>query len=232
MLLLWGVLVCASAWTSLYYVIKNIFKLESEWACRLLTACHATIVTTLGGFSCYYGPWPFTDPGGPNTLMQITTLIICLGYFLFDFIWCIYHQTEGVTMLIHHAVSIYAISRILMKGVSGTEAVAGIAGLEMTNPFLQLRWFLRSLGYKDTLAFVIVEISFMLMFFFMRILGGGYLFYKIILHPKPDCESKALAGAFYVISWFFMIYITQYFYAKYCCKSRLKENEKEAKKVT
>lgn len=36
-------------------------------------------------------------------------------------------------MLIHHSVSIAALSRILTKGVSGTEAVAG---LEVTNPIL------------------------------------------------------------------------------------------------
>ena len=33
--------------------------------------------------------------GGPNTPLQVTATTICLGYFLFDFAWCLYFQTEG-----------------------------------------------------------------------------------------------------------------------------------------
>jgi len=153
--------------------------------------------------------------GGPSTDLQCITLVISLGYFIFDMIWCLYHQTEGMTMLIHHAVSIVALSRILMKGVSGTEAVAGLGGLEITNPILQVRWFLRSAGYKDTSLFVFTELGFMVMFFIMRIIGGSYLYYCTISHPRPDTEAKLLATAFYILSWVFMAYIVQYFIAKY-----------------
>ncbi|XP_049835198.1 TLC domain-containing protein 5-like isoform X3 [Schistocerca gregaria] len=148
MLSSWTVLATATVWTALYHGIRYQFKLDPEWSCRLLTAFHATLVTVLAVLACFLGPWPFTDPGGPNTTLQCIVLVTSLGYFIFDFIWCLYHQTEGATMLIHHAVSIIAISRVLMKGVSGTEAVAGVGGLEITNPLLQARWFLRSSGYK------------------------------------------------------------------------------------
>ena len=123
-------------------------------------------------------------------------------------------------MLIHHALSILSLSRILMKGVSGTEAIAGLLGLEITNPLLQLRWFLRSSGYKDSIIFALVELVFMAMFFVMRIIGGSYLYYCTISHSRPDIETKVLATAFYLLSWVFMIYIVQYFIAKYCKRSR------------
>lgn len=118
-------------------------------------------------------------------------------------------------MLIHHSVSIIALSRVLVKGVSGTEAVAGLGGLEITNPILQVRWFLRSAGYKDTVIFVLTELGFMAMFFVMRIIGGSYLYYCTISHPRPDIEAKLLATAFYILSWVFMIYIVQYFITRY-----------------
>lgn len=121
-------------------------------------------------------------------------------------------------MLTHHAVSIIAIGRILMKGVSGTEAVAGVGGLEFTNPVLQLRWFLRSTGYKDTLIFFAVEVAFMIMFFIMRIMLGTYLLGSVLFNPQPDIEAKIYATAFYIISWVFMIHIFQYFKNKYISK--------------
>jgi hypothetical protein len=101
-----------------------------------------------------------------------------------------------------------------MKGISGTEAVAGLGLLEITNPALQVRWFLRSAGYKDTVVFVVTELGFMVVFL-MRIIGGSYLFYRTVSHPRPDIEAKALATAFSILSWVFMIYIFHYFIAKY-----------------
>ncbi|XP_047001428.1 TLC domain-containing protein 5-like [Schistocerca americana] len=220
MLSSWTVLATATVWTALYHGIRYQFKLDPEWSCRLLTAFHATLVTVLAVLACFLGPWPFTDPGGPNTTLQCVVLVTSLGYFIFDFIWCLYHQTEGATMLIHHAVSIIAISRVLMKGVSGTEAVAGVGGLEITNPLLQARWFLRSSGYKGTVVFYLTEITFMLTFFAMRIILGSYLFFAVVSHPQPDFESKVYCTAFYVLSWVFMIYILQYFRMKYVIKSK------------
>ncbi|PSN28954.1 hypothetical protein C0J52_26278 [Blattella germanica] len=200
--LMWAVITSATIWTSFYFILKQKYNLEAEWCCRFLTAIHAIIVTFLAAISSYFlGPWPMTDPGGPNTELHCIILITSLGYFIFDMIWCLYHQTEGMTMLIHHAISILALGRILMKGVSGTEAVAGLLGLEITNPILQLRWFLRSAGYKGSILFTLVELAFMIMFFVMRIIGGSYLYYCTVSHSRPDIETKLLASAFYILSW-------------------------------
>jgi hypothetical protein len=63
-----------------------------------------------------------------------------------------------------------------MKGFSGTEDVAGVGRLEITNPILQVRWFLCSAGYKNTVIFVLTEVGFMVMFFVRHIIGGSYLY--------------------------------------------------------
>nr|CAD7412740.1 unnamed protein product [Timema poppensis] len=205
MAVVWGVFASTAVWSILYQGIKWRLDMEPEWACRLLTLCHAVTATSLSALCAYVGPWPLTDPGGPITVLQYGALIVSLGYFIFDMIWCLYHQTEGTTMLVHHAVSIVALGRILMKGYSGTEAVAGIGGLEITNPLLQVRWFLRTAGYKNTIPFVLVEMCFMATFFVIRILGGAYLLYATIAHPRPDLEAKLYATSFFTLSCFFMV---------------------------
>jgi hypothetical protein len=152
--------------------------------------------------------------------MEKFTISNSLGYFIFDIMWCLYYQTEGYTMIVHHLVSLTALSRVLMKGVSATEAISGIGGLEITNPLLQLRWFLRDAGLKGSFIYKLVEVVFMLFFFFMRVIGGGYLVYSVVSHSRPDLEIKLLASAFYVLSLVFMTYIFQYFVAKYFKKAK------------
>lgn len=154
--------------------------------------------------------------------MQKFTLSNSLGYFIFDMVWCLYYQTEGMTMIIHHFVSLMALIVLLVKGVSATEGISGIGGMEITNPLLQIRWFLRTTGKKETWYYTVVEVLFMLLFFFVRVFYGFFLIKRVVLHPKPDLLIKALATSFYLLTVTFMYYIASYFYAKYFKKGSKK----------
>jgi len=37
----------------------------------------------------------FMFAAGPNTALQEFTCAISVGYFVFDFLWCVYFRTEG-----------------------------------------------------------------------------------------------------------------------------------------
>ncbi|KAG8227276.1 hypothetical protein J437_LFUL012190 [Ladona fulva] len=164
-MILWLQVVGSTAsWTALYFIIKHLWRFEPEPTSRIVAAIHGLAATIFSGIALATGPWPFTDPGGPNTPQQLATLSVCLGYFIYDLGWCLCHQTEGVTMLAHHMISIIAITRVMMKGFSGAEASAGAGGLECTNPLLQLRWFIRKAGYKEHFIYKVVELTFMVMF--------------------------------------------------------------------
>jgi hypothetical protein len=147
--------------------------------------------------------------------MQKFTVANSLGYFIFDMVWCLYFQTEGVTMIIHHLVSLTALSSVLITGVSATEGISGIGGMEITNPLLQIRWFLRTTGRKETWYYVVVEVLFMSLFFFVRVAYGFFLIKSVVLHPAPSLWIKALATSFYLLTVTFMYYIASYFWAKY-----------------
>jgi hypothetical protein len=156
--------------------------------------------------------------------MQKFTVGNSLGYFIFDMLWCLYYQTEGMTMIIHHGVSLAALTILLAKGVSATEGIAGIGGMEITNPLLQVRWYLRTTGKKETWYYMLVEVLFMMLFFFVRVVYGFFLIKRVWLHPKPDLLVKSLATSFYLLTVTFMYYIASYFYAKYI-KKRSKKVE-------
>lgn len=81
-------------------------------------------------------------------------------------------------MLAHHFLSIVGLSWCLIAGAYGTELVATIGGAEITNPLLQLRWFMRNTGCYKTLWGDIVDITFMCLFGFVRIILGSMLLYS------------------------------------------------------
>jgi hypothetical protein len=60
----------------------------------------------------------------------------------------------------------------IVSGWYGTELIACICGSEASNPFLQLRWFLRETGKYDTILGEIVDIIFMLLFGGLRIVNS------------------------------------------------------------
>ncbi|XP_072319126.1 TLC domain-containing protein 5a [Eucyclogobius newberryi] len=203
---------CLCGWTGLYFALCRINRLRSyEWNCRLVTLLHgisAICITTYIGY--VDGPWPFDDPGTLNTPLQISALVVSLGYFIFDMAWCVYFCTEGPVMLAHHTVSILGILFTLWLGESGIESCAVIFGSEITNPLLQTRWFLKQTGHHKTVLGDIVDTLFVLLFVVMRIFVGGTMLYCELISPRPRFFIKCGGVAMYAMSWVFMVDIVRF----------------------
>ncbi|XP_046338851.2 TLC domain-containing protein 5-like [Haliotis rufescens] len=210
------VLCCLGLWTLLYLLLCRLNPgRRCEWHCRSVTAIHALLITSLAAWCSFIqGPWPFTHAGGPNTPLQYLTTSICLGYFIFDFSWCLYFKTEGPAMMAHHALSIFGLTVTLVAGKYGTELVATICGAELTNPLLQLRWFLRETGQYHTIVGEIVDILFMGTFGMLRIGVGSVLLYSYFQQPT-DFFGRLGGVCIYAIGWVFWIAIVQYAIKKY-----------------
>ena len=122
-------------------------------------------------------------------------------------------------MLLHHSLSIIGLCWTLVVGKYGTEMVATICGSEVTNPLLQLRWFLKETGRYHTLLGEVVDVAFMLSFFTIRIGIGSLLLYCYFQQPT-DFWGRLGATCIYLISWIFWISIFQYAVYKYTKKYR------------
>lgn len=210
------------AWTDSYFILHTFNRhCSAEWNCRLITVLHAVVATSLCFTSAVLtGPWPFNYIGGSNTSLHNTIMVISLGYFLFDFVWCIRMKTEGAVMLAHHVVSILGLAYCLYQGKTGSELTAVLGASEVSNPLLQLRWFLRERGYyKGKVAFIL-DFLFVSAFWTAR-LGVGSVFHFVCqTSPKLDVVIKGGGQAFYIISVIFGIQIAVYFYKKYIRKRR------------
>ncbi|OWF52429.1 transmembrane protein 136-like [Mizuhopecten yessoensis] len=218
-------------WSTMYFTLCLINSKKSyEWHCRTVTAIHASVVSILSAWCGFVqGPWPFTHAGGPSTPLQLVTTEICLGYFLFDFTWCLYFRSEGLVMLVHHMVSIFGLTFSAVTGHYGTELIAAIFGSEATNPLLQMRWFLKETGKYNTLLGEIVDHGFVFMFGFLRIGIGSCLLYSYF-QQDTDILGRLSGIVLYAISWMFWISIVQYAIRKYKKKFKKWAELADAKK--
>ncbi|XP_036393038.1 TLC domain-containing protein 5a isoform X2 [Megalops cyprinoides] len=208
--------ICLIGWITLYAILCYLNGCRGyEWNCRLVTLFHGILIVCVTAYIGYVdGPWPFTHPGTENTPLQIRAMVLSLGYFSFDMGWCVYFRTEGVVMLAHHTLSIVGMALTLWLGESGIEACAVLFGSEITNPLLQMRWFLRRLGrYEGALAGA-VDLLFVTLFVFMRIVLGGHMLLCELASPRPRLLIKIGGVAMYLLSWVFMVDIARFAWRK------------------
>ncbi|KAG9351472.1 hypothetical protein JZ751_022722, partial [Albula glossodonta] len=205
-------------YTSLCYVNR---RRTYEWNCRLVTLFHGILIVCVTAYIGFIdGPWPFTHPGTENTPLQITALLLSLGYFIFDMSWCVYYRTEGPVMLAHHTLSILGILLALVLGESGIETCAVLFGSEITNPLLQARWFLRKVGRYDTLTGDAVDLLFIVLFASVRIGVGGRMLYCELTSARPSLAVKVGGIAIYGLSCIFMVDIARFACRKSASKFR------------
>ncbi|KAM6972866.1 TLC domain-containing protein 5a [Aplochiton taeniatus] len=207
-----GVFLCLSGWVSIYVYLCNTNGSRGyEWNCRLVTLLHGLLACSFTAYIGYIdGPWPFTHPGTKNSPLQTFTMMLSLGYFLFDMAWCVYFRTEGPVMLAHHTMSILGILLVLWLGESGIEGCSVLFGTEITNPVLQTRWFLREVGRHETLLGDLVDVTFVVLFVFMRVFVGGWMLHCELSSPRPTFVVKCGGVALYAMSWVFMVDIVNF----------------------
>ena len=118
-------------------------------------------------------------------------------------------------MIFHHLLSIYGQALVVFRGRNGAEMMAVLFGSEVSNPSLQLRWFLLESNRKETPLAVFNEYFFVLSFGFWRLIIGTILLYCTWTHPRPDLLAKMGGLTIYLLGWVFWFSIMQLVVKKY-----------------
>ncbi|XP_077967646.1 TLC domain-containing protein 5-like [Styela clava] len=210
----------AILWYTSYRFVKRFNSTKCpEYSCRIITVIHAIIITVINCKLLFFsGTWPFDMLGLPNNPIEIDVISVSLGYFFYDFIWCLHYNTEGPIMLIHHMISIVTMSISLWMGVSGVEVLATIFGSEISTIFLDLRWFIKYHKMHDTTVGITNDILFVLLFVGFRIFLGGYLAYCELLSPAPII-MKLGGSCMYLVNCVFLFQVLSF--ARYKAKKLL-----------
>lgn len=206
------------AWTNLYILLR-IFSgslRPHEFTNRQITAIHGLTVSAASAAVTVSDGLCLSPLAQPSSPLHDSIIVVSLGYFLFDLLWIVGTKAEeSRVMFAHHVISIIAFLYILQQGLYGCEAVAAVALSELTNPLLQLRWFLKYFGvYRGILA-ITVDWIFALSFWFLRMVVGTILLVRFLQNPEADMFAKVCGVFFYAVSAIFSVQIAQYLLHQY-----------------
>lgn len=95
-------------------------------------------------------------------------------------------------MKFHHIVTVTGLIYYSFKLTQHYYILFALGITEMTNPLLQIRWYLKYHGMRDTINFKIVEGLFILSFFFIRVFVCSYFTYLVWTQPKYNFGSDDL----------------------------------------
>jgi hypothetical protein len=113
------------------------------------------------------------------------------GYFLLDLLWCFKHG-ETKAMKFHHIVTVTGLIYFSFKLTQHYYILFALGITEVTNPLLQIRWYLKYHEMRDSLTFKIIESVFIIAFFYIRVFVCSYYAYLAWTVPKYNFTGDDL----------------------------------------
>lgn len=104
---------------------------------------------------------------------------------MYDFTAMAYYGMLDFAMSFHHWTCIIGMSLPLTYGLSGNYIVLGMYIAEISNPFMHVRCVLRSYGLRYTKSYELMEILFMMLYIYGRLIIGPYIVWSTV-----TCESN------------------------------------------
>lgn len=178
-----GIVTSCVLWTVLYIIVERI-PLPSvtkhatltqsqilDVKNRIVSIVHGIVLLVFSANEFYFFPG---SCGDPNTTYEKRLIYCACGYFLYDFFAMAYYGLLDKAMSFHHWACVIGMSLPLTYGMSGNYVVQGMFVGEGSNTFMHARIILRHYGLRYTRAYETMEILFMLIYIFGRIIMGTY----------------------------------------------------------
>ena len=149
----------------------------SYWAASATSVVHALIVVPLAYVAS--APLWLADDLLMHTPASRRVMEIFVGYTMADSAVLLRHRQEWVgadVYLAHHAVAVCCWGTLVCTGHAHALATP-ILLIEATAPFVNGRWFLSTLGMKDSFLYVANAVLMAVSFFWLRVVFLGWLLF-------------------------------------------------------
>ena len=189
-------------WSILYFGLTFIFKNKPyEWCNRIVTIIHALIVCRLVEYSMYTEK-PFERIGGPNAAIEEQALIFSCSYFIFDSVWILTMSSMNSwdpLMLVHHFIGVFMLPLAFIYNSNAAEISLALWAGELTNPFLQYRYFVKYHNMQDSSMAFWNDFCFAVVFIFIRVGYLSVLCCYFVTATGTPFIVKAFGIAFYIV---------------------------------
>ncbi|XP_077186049.1 TLC domain-containing protein 4-B-like [Paroedura picta] len=201
---------------------------RSEWDSRCVSTVHAVVV----GLFCLY-ILQYDDAVNANPIWGEPRLVklnvaITSGYLLYDLLLLLrYWRTLGDALFVcHHLVALYAYGYVLSRGVLPYFANFRLLS-ELSTPFVNLRWFLDTVGWPRSSRLALANgLAMTVVFFVVRIaVVPSYYAQVLAWYGTPEYDRLGLrvqlawivpSLALEVLNAVWMYRITRGFYRTFC----------------
>ncbi|KAG0622554.1 hypothetical protein M758_3G106400 [Ceratodon purpureus] len=197
-----------AAWALTYVLTRLSLPARSKDFCnRCVSLIHVVVSVYFCNNSVADWSRPLDGVGAASTYPQMLALTVSLAYFIYDTICCAVELPFSWEMLIHHALTILGLAYGYVRQISGTELVACLILMEVSNPFMHGRELIKELKLKDSSLSLANDVIFALIFTVARIFIGPVVVYKCVVSPTSPFAVKVGAVGIQVVSllWFYKI---------------------------
>lgn len=152
-----------------------------DWNSRLLSFFHAILVSFLGIYNLLFDKPTRADPIWGDSYLPRMTVAITTGYILCDLgIMLVgFPLKESVYFILHHLAVALAYLANLLYGPLTFFANARVIA-ELSTPFVNFRWMLFLLGYRDSTVYFYNGWVMLATFFLVRVAMIPYFYYYLI----------------------------------------------------
>lgn len=182
--IIFGVCACIIPYLSWWLVPKyrTISTPERfDWNSRILSAFHAILVSSLAIYNCLFDGPTWEDKIWGTSYLPRATIALTAGYISCDLIIMLigFPLKESIFYILHHVAVLGAFAANVLYGPLTFFANIRV-NAEFSTPFVNLRWMLYLLGYKDTKLYMYNGFAMLGAFFAVRV-GILPVFYYFML---------------------------------------------------
>mmetsp|Transcript_25016 Transcript_25016/g.43906 ORF Transcript_25016/g.43906 Transcript_25016/m.43906 type:complete len:287 (-) Transcript_25016:7-867(-) len=177
----------------------------------LLAVISAFIVYFHDGGIHYHAP---TQP--KHTIV----LAHSLGYFCYDMLYAEIFKLHNNAMRLHHCCVLFGGAVLFLSPLGGSFAMLCVITTEMSNPFQQCRFILKTKQKENTVIFNFVEVNFCAFFIFNRSFVVSYVIYNVMM-TEIGLHIKACMVTVYGLGFFWIFLILSLIAKKMKTKKQL-----------
>ncbi|KAH7316195.1 hypothetical protein KP509_21G082200 [Ceratopteris richardii] len=205
-----GILACTTVYNimnaagPLVSVYSKLSKAEKiEWGNRGFSTAHSIMISAAAIYFIFFSDlFKDASPYGPvvfrSSLLSEIILGISVGYFIADLsmiLW-FYPTLGGKEYIVHHGLSVVSLT-LSIYGEEGIFYVYMLLLSESTTPFVNLRWYLCTMGLKKSTAYIVNGIFLFLGWMLARILL--FVFFFLHLYKHYDQVQRMHAALHYCV---------------------------------
>nr|CAH8870974.1 unnamed protein product [Trichobilharzia regenti] len=172
-----------------------------EWNTRLLSTVHSIFILLISVYCLLFNKKMHEDKFFYSDFLSDFGICISCGYMIYDCCTMIMYM-KGASLwafLIHHSVVVWGSSELLTNRIGKYYAYLKFL-TELSTPFINIRWYLRTCGYSSKHKYVAVTtILFAITFILTRNIGAIPFWYALIYdmhHQATEAQRIFLTSTF------------------------------------